>query len=131
MLVRLVGQRVGVGHERLAQAQEAGGDGVGRLRVIPGQPVARAGVQPQYRLEGAELHPARVQVGVVLRVPWRRAEEAADVVAHVRLVDAGLVGGKLGLEGERVPGAPGVAGEGERGGVPDHGPAGYTSSGFW
>ena len=90
-LVGFGGQGVGVGHQSLPQAQEVTGDLVGRLGVVPGQAVAGTGVQAHHGLERAQLHPAGVQVGVVLRRAGRWAEEAADVVAHVRLANGGFI----------------------------------------
>ena len=124
------GQRVGVGDQRLTKAEEVLGDGA---RPVGG--TARAG-GCRWRSAAAGWagrsrtaptgRRGRADPGVCCP---GRAQEAADVVAHIGLTDGRLVGSERNLLGQGVPRPPCIAGEGDRRGVVGPRPAGYTCSG--
>ena len=110
--VRAPVHRVQVGHQPVAQPEEAGHDPPCPLAVAPrlaGVERAVAGVQPGDRREHAELGPADGELVVLV------AEEvAADVVAPPAVADVARGRREVRLEVQRRPGDHRVAGEADR-----------------
>ncbi len=105
-LVRLAGQRVEIGRERIADARLLAEQFLRRRAVLPRLAIAMIAVRPEHRAHGSELGPPDEKLLVDLP-----AEKSADIVRPVHRAEIAGPGGELDLVLKHVPFRRRVAGE--------------------